>query len=122
MNNPAAKFLTFEFDSRVYRLSAVKKAAYRFGDRCCANVEVASDNCIRVQIQPRVVSESVSDLEFEFRNEVLDQELREQIAAETERIRNLILAEAFSKVSIINEAGDSADYRTDPLGIASSSQ
>lgn len=35
-----------------------------------------------------------------FRREVLDQDLREQLKKETEQVRNLILAHAFSKTGI----------------------
>jgi hypothetical protein len=46
----------------------------------------------------------------EFCNEVLDQELRETIAEETAGIRNLLLAQAFSKTSLIDPELETADY------------
>ena len=47
---------------------------------------------------------AVPTLEGEFRNELLDQDLRETIAEETERVRNLLLAQAFSGLSLTDSA------------------
>jgi hypothetical protein len=59
-------------------------------------------------------------LEGEFRNELLDQDLRETIAEETGRVRNLLLAQAFSGLSLTDADADAADFRDDPLGIGRS--
>ena len=107
--------ISFTVDPRVYRLSAAKKAAYRLGDRCYAKLEVLADGTIRVCLTSKSADITADVLEGEFRNELLDQDLRETIAGETERIRNLLMAQAFS--GLATEA-DTADYRTDPLGIA----
>lgn len=109
--------VAFTVDPRVYRLSAVKKAAYRLGDRCFAKIEVFADGTIRVCLTAKSDTDRVDKLEGEFHNELLDQDLRESIAEETERVRNLLMAQAFS--GLATEA-DTADYRDDPLGIARS--
>ena len=108
--------LKLRFASAVYSLDAVKKAAYVFGDRCYAHIEVCNDVTV-VTLQPKgqLPGEQLSG---EFANEVLDQDLRQRIAAETEGIRNLIIAQAFSSASLLNPALDGADFRDDPLGIA----
>jgi hypothetical protein len=59
-------------------------------------------------------------LEGNFRNELLDQDLRESIADQTERVRNLLLAQAFSGLAPTDAAADTADYRDDPLDIGRS--
>jgi His-Xaa-Ser system protein HxsD len=107
-------------DARVYRLSAVKKAAYRMADRCFVRIEAESAGRIEVRLAPKTEQIPCETLEGMFRNELLDQDLRETIAEETERVRNLILAQAFSGVSVIDGVSDSADYRDDPLSIAQS--
>src|SRR4051812_21549885 len=94
-----------ELDTRVFRLEAVKKAAYRFGGRCFARFELVGPTTVRVTLNPRL-PEEVERLVGEFRNEVLDQELRETVAAETEAVRNLILAQAFSKTALLDPIGD----------------
>lgn len=112
--------ITFSVDPRVYRLSAVKKAAYRLGDRCFARIEVLSEVSVQVGLTAKSEETSLPTLEGEFRNELLDQDLRESIAEETERVRNLILAQAFSGVSLTDADAETADYRDDPLGIGRS--
>jgi His-Xaa-Ser system protein HxsD len=117
IGNGVEKILTF--DTSVYRLNAVKKAAYRFGDRCYVQVEVLPTGQTRVTLKPKRRLENTEQLAGEFQNEVLDQELREVVAAETETVRNLILAHAFSETSLLDPTGEDADYRQDPLGIRS---
>jgi His-Xaa-Ser system protein HxsD len=114
--------VTICVDSRVFRLSAVKKAAYRLGDRFYAGIQVdpEPENTIRVTLTAKTDRVSLETIEGEFRNELLDQDLREMIAEETEGVRNLLLAQAFSGVSLTGDDADAADYRNDPLRIGPS--
>ncbi len=109
--------ITVQVDPRVFRLSAVKKAAYRIGDRCFVRIEIPPESGILVTLTPKSADGSPAELEGDFRNDLLDQELREEIAEQTERVRNLLLAQAFSGLSADS---DSADYREDPFGIGRS--
>jgi hypothetical protein len=59
-------------------------------------------------------------MEGDFRNEILDQDLRESIAEETAQVRNLLLVQAFSGLSVTDTVADTADYGDDPLGIGRS--
>ncbi len=112
--------ITVTVDPRVYRLSAVKKAAYRLGERCSVRIELLPEGGIQVTLTTRSEKVPLGTLEGDFRNELLDQDLRESIAEETERVRNLLLAHAFSGLSLTDTAADTADYRDDPLGIGQS--
>lgn len=107
-------------DPRVCRLSAVKKTAYRLGDRCVAQIDIRPDASIQVRLTARSGKPLLPTVEDDFLSELLDQELRESIAQETERVRNLLLAQAFSGLSWEDAAADTADFRDDPLGIARS--
>lgn len=84
-----------------FDVEAIKRAAYRFSDK--VSVEIVQDarglNC---QLRPLTtrISINLEELAGEFRNEVLDQDLRLKIAAETETYRNLILSLAFSKTPL----------------------
>jgi His-Xaa-Ser system protein HxsD len=114
--------LVLDFDTGVYRLAALKKAAYKFGDRCFIHIETTDDHRIRVTLQPKRVIDNLDHLSGEFQNEVLDQELREAVAQETEGIRNLLLAQAFSATSLLDPVGEIADDEVDPLNIRPSDQ
>src|SRR5262249_17992120 len=97
-----ASQLSLTLDSRVYSLTAIKKAAYRFVDRFAANISVENDNvvCLLTFTAASLSERQRSAIVGDFMQEVLDQDLREQIRTETEPVRNLILAYAFSKTGI----------------------
>jgi His-Xaa-Ser system protein HxsD len=100
------------FDSKVYRLSAIKKAAYKFGGLFHILIE-QHEYATEVRMKPKESSAPIDKLVGEFCNEVLDQELRETVAEETAGIRNLLLAQAFSKTSLIDPAMETAEYDTE---------
>src|SRR4051812_23360960 len=85
-------------DLRVYRLTAVKKAAYRFADRFTAILGSPDHDQIPVSLRfkPNVAEGAAREITRQFFQELLDQELREHIADETNAVRTLILAHAFS--------------------------
>lgn len=114
-----ATALTLHFDARVFRLEAVKKAAYRFAGRASISIDVPEPTHVCVTLGGISNDEESASLEREFRSEVLDQELREVVARETEAARNLILLQAFSKTGLLGGTTESADFRSDPLGLAS---
>jgi len=110
----------FEVDTSVYRLDALKKAAYRLSSQMW--VELAPLNGAKVSVTLRAkglhpLSETAKE---EFCQEALDQELRELIATETAAIRNLLLAQAFSATSLLDPEGEEAEPSGDPLGISES--
>lgn len=90
-------------DVRVYRLTAVKKAAYRMADRCTAVIGALADPLVPVTLyfKPGTTESGARETARLFFQELLDQELREQIADETSAVRTLILAHAFSKADLI---------------------
>jgi His-Xaa-Ser system protein HxsD len=90
-------------DLRSYRLVAIKKAAYRFADRFTAMLGSPDQDRLPVALRfkPNVSPSAAREATREFFQELLDQELREQIAEETNAVRTLILAHAFSNVDLI---------------------
>lgn len=92
------------FDKKVYEVESVKKAAYRFCDQFSVNISLA-DDAIKCEFTfPfNKTEESINHSLSEFQKELLDQDLRSAIKKETEGVRNLILAHAFSKTSLVNE-------------------
>lgn len=84
-----------------FDIEAVKRAAYRFSDRISVEFKESADG---IACQLRGITSfgplNLSDVAADFRNEVLDQDLRIKIAAETEAYRNLILSLAFSKTPL----------------------
>jgi His-Xaa-Ser system protein HxsD len=95
--------IALRIDVRVYRLTAVKKAAYRLADRCTAVIGALADPLVPVALRfaPGTTEPAAVEAARLFFQELLDQELREQIADETNALRTLILAHAFSKADLI---------------------
>lgn len=91
------------FDLKVYSLDAVKVACYRFLDRFSASIEVREGVAIcQLEFDSTGISGAGIAAEIEnLKKEVLDQELRQKLKHETEPVRNLILAHAFSKTGLI---------------------
>lgn len=92
---------TLSFDRRGHSLDAVQRAAYRFSDRLSCDVSEGAER-IEVTVYFDHDAEEAEALLADFRNEVLDQVLRERIRAETGDVRNLVLALAFSKTGLID--------------------
>ena len=109
-----------DFDPNVYRLSAIKKAAYKFGDRFHIQLSVVGNGWVRVELKSKSPAGDLAFFAGELCNEVLDQELREVVAQETLPIRNLLMAQAFSATSLVDPLGDDGDYHSDPLNIQQS--
>lgn len=88
------------FDATVFDIESVKRAAYRFIDRFSVDIRLDTTSIlcvVRVENgSPAAVQRLISD----FRSEVLDQDLRMRIAAETSSMRNAILSIAFSASSL----------------------
>jgi His-Xaa-Ser system protein HxsD len=105
-----AKTISVDFDSRVFSLIAVKKAAYRYIDSFSVDISLTNDEvrCLLKLTSPKS-DESLGRLVDDFKKEVLDQDLREKLKIETEPVRNLILAHAFSKTGIISHEPVSGD-------------
>ena len=79
----------------------VKKSAYKFTNVCSFDFKITEKfiEC-EIDFKNKVSDSEFEDFVIEFRNDVLDEGLREQISNKTEPLRNLILAYAFSKADL----------------------
>jgi His-Xaa-Ser system protein HxsD len=92
------------FDLAGHTVDAVQRAAYRFSDRLSCEITVGERS---IDVRASILDEDADAdvLTAEFRNEVLDQVLRERIRDETGDVRNLILALAFSRTGLADTDG-----------------
>ena len=94
-----AAFIKSEFSS-----VAIKKAAYVYINKFSIDISIENDKYLcRLNFNESLSPAQQKYYLNEFKKEVLDQELRESIKKETEDVRNLILAHAFSKTNLIDE-------------------
>ncbi len=109
----------------VYSLEALFKTCYLFTDRCYLFLKRVDKDSIEVHITPKNDSVDAGALVGEFCNELIDQRLRADIARESGKIREIIVAQAFAEGNLL-DALDTApgndDYNKDPLGIGDSSE
>lgn len=90
------------FETPLFSGEAVKRALYKMSDRFTADVRYADTALVCDIYFPANKSEESKTLDIaNFRKEVLDEDLREKIRRETEPVRNLILAHAFSRTGLI---------------------
>lgn len=90
------------FDLAVFSVDAVKTACYKFLDRFTSDIESCDGKVIcHLSFDEKLSEAAVSANVDNLKKEVLDQDLRLKLKAETEPIRNLILAHAFSKTGLI---------------------
>ena len=93
-----------QFSSAVFSLDTIKRAAYRLSDRCAFEFQIAGDEITcSLFFGDGVTSEEASLIANDFRNDVLDQDLRQSIREETAAVRNAILAYAFSRTGLQGE-------------------
>lgn len=107
--------LTLTFDLAIYSLEAIQRACYWLTDRCYAHIETPSPEQARVRLVLKNPSESLRDLAGDLGNRVLDEQLRRQISAETQAVRDLIVAQAFAEADL--EESREGDYNEDHEGI-----
>jgi His-Xaa-Ser system protein HxsD len=89
------------FDSESHSVGAIQRAAYRLSDRLAIDVR-SVEGAYHCHLWVDVGDENAAErVVFDFRNEVVDQVLRERIREETADSRNVILSLAFSQTALI---------------------
>lgn len=87
-------------DLSVYGLTAVLKSAYRFSGRAYLHVQDAGQGKVDVWVRTKN-GDAAETIVGEFLNDLLDQRLREVVAAETRSERDLIMAHALSRTNLL---------------------
>jgi|ERR1017187_6442602 His-Xaa-Ser system protein HxsD len=93
---------SLSLSTSIYSVEAVKKAAYKFAGRTSIIINPGPDATISLvfNFAGMNANNDPKQVIADFCNELLDQDLRERIKKETEPLRNLILAHAFSRTSL----------------------
>ena len=100
-DRPRGVVLTFE--PSVASLDALQRAAVKLTGLCSFDFAPAGDRIDVTVSFPFKHQVDTDEVIGRYRNEVLDQSLRERIATETAQERNLILAYAFSNTKLIGQ-------------------
>jgi len=103
----------------LYSLEALFRVCYSFTDRCYLFLDHESQlPIVRVRFGKMTETADLNVIAGEFSNELINQKVRLDVAAETRAIRELIVAQAFAEVPLIDRPHAEADYHDDPKGIA----
>ncbi|OPA85365.1 His-Xaa-Ser system protein HsxD [Pseudomonas fluorescens] len=99
-----AFFHSVVFDEQLYDAQVLQKAAYRSLNSLTVEINIGNGE-LRCALSSNIgVDEPAFLLAIqEFKKDVLDYQLRHQLAVETQPIKNLILGLAFSKTGLISE-------------------
>jgi len=108
-----------KIDLSVFAIEAVLRASYKFTDRCHLFVERISpgEEQVVVTFRPKASAPPLETVVGEFSNELIDQQLREQLAREAGPIREILVAQAFAEGNLLDPEREDGDYRRDPEGI-----
>ena len=90
----------------VYGLQAIFRSCYWLTDRCFVYLAPPKEGLIEVTlISKKVDSTQTDQLAWDFLNDLIDQRLRVDINAETREIREMIVAQAFADIDVIDDRG-----------------
>ena len=102
--------ITLTFDQATVDLDALQRSAYAVAAEMTVDIRISGAD-YACTLFPREADTRDDELRHRFRAEVNDQILRVRIAKETEPLRNLVFALAFSQTGLIEgdaEAGTEA--------------
>ena len=93
------------FDQATVDLDSLQRGAYAVAAQMTVDIRISGSDYV-CTIFSRESSAAADELKHRFRSEVNDQILRARIARETEPLRNLIFALAFSRTGLADSDGD----------------
>lgn len=96
--------IEFNLNKDIYSKISILKAVHKYSADYTADIE--EDRTTNSYIIKLKYNDGVSSIKLDkkmFVREVLDNELRLNLSAQTEAIRNLIIAQAFSNTNLISD-------------------
>ncbi len=104
-------------DSNLFSKDAVFKCLYWYGDKFHANITLTDSNTFRISIKPLpefiVKAEDLILYQQKLERDLIDFNLRDIVTKETQNIRDLLIAKAFSNGEFDEDPIGSV---TDPVG------
>jgi His-Xaa-Ser system protein HxsD len=105
----ASNEITLVLDQGTVDLDALQRSAYAVAAEMTVDIRISGADFV-CTLFPRNQDAASSELKHRFRSEVNDQILRVRIAKDTEPLRNLVFALAFSQTGLVEpDAEDTAE-------------
>lgn len=95
---------TLTFEAALHSADAIQRAVYNLSDRLSAEIATVDGSFHCTLRLPDATDAELEATLADFRNEVLDETLRERVREQTHDVRNLILALAFSETGLVDAA------------------
>ena len=87
-------------DTNLYSKDSIFKCLYWYGDKFHTNLSFADSNTYRVSVKPistmQLSSEELESLLLKVERDLVDFNLRDIVTKETQNVRDLLIAKAFS--------------------------
>jgi His-Xaa-Ser system protein HxsD len=100
--------VVFVVDETLFPMDSIYGAAYRFVDRCWLHLRRPADRQVEVRLKakgPTTVAE-LEALAGEFANELLNQVVRQRVGETNSKLREYVIARAFTTASARNSSID----------------
>jgi His-Xaa-Ser system protein HxsD len=103
----------------IYSTEALFRVCYLFTDRCYLFLSHGEESSvIKVRFTRKSDNSDMNEIAGEFSNELVNQKVRLDVAAETKQIRELIVAQAFAEADLLERGDSESSYLDDPRGIS----
>ena len=89
--------LTVRVSLSHYSEETIFRACHHFTGEYYLRVASSSTSEVEIEIRPRCASSLLKHVVREFENQLIDERVRQDLRAETARIRELIVAQAFAE-------------------------
>ena len=87
-------------DSSLYSKDSLFKCLYWYGDKFHTNISLVDETTYRVSIKPldesELTDEKLNEFLLKLERDLIDFNLRDIVAKETQNVRDLLIAKAFS--------------------------
>ena len=91
--------LVIKIEMSIYDKVAALKTCYVFQDKCHTSLEPESESIVKVTLIPKKESLDLLEIEKQFRDELIDQQIRVENDKLFSDIRKMIVEQAFKPIS-----------------------
>ena len=119
MGETADLGVTLSLAKNVYDDDSIARAAHEFTARCTVSVaDAASGENWQVSFSRPIKLETLESIASDFSRSVLDFTLRSRLRKQTDALRNVIIAQAFSRTNLVSPDLDDVQPGEDPSGFS----
>jgi len=105
-------------DRTLYSDAALFRVAYLFTGDYFVDLQPDGNSIVHVYLAKKNGEATHESVAGDFRNALIDEKVRRDIATETGAIRELLVAQAFAEADLLDRTGLDANISDDPRGIA----